>query len=201
MPLAFALSLCYLLGSIPTAYLLVRWAKGIDIRTVGSGNVGATNALRTVGLWAGIMVLAVDLFKGVIAAGLVPRWVLGETDLGTSLACGLAAVLGHDFSCFLRFQGGKGVATTLGAILAASPLVAGMVAGVWLVVFLGFRYVSLGSLAAASAIPISQLVLHRSLREVLIGSVLAGLIIVRHRANLQRLLRGVEHRTWPRKEG
>lgn len=199
MQLAFALFVCYLLGSIPTAYLLVRWAKGIDIRTAGSGNVGATNALRTVGLWAGIVVLAVDLLKGLIAAGLVPRWVLGETDLGTSLACGLAAVLGHDFSCFLRFQGGKGVATTIGTLLAANPLVAGMVAGVWLVVFLGFHYVSLGSLAAAAAIPISQLVLHQSLREVLIGSVLAGLITVRHRANLQRLLSGVEHRAWPRK--
>jgi len=200
MSLVLALLVCYLVGSIPTAYLLVRWAKGIDIRTVGSGNVGATNALRTTGLWAGIVVLAIDVLKGVIAAGLIPGWVVGSRTSGIPLLCGLAAVLGHDFSCFLRFRGGKGVATTMGALLSSRPLVAGAAGAVWLLVFVACRYVSLGSLAAAVAIPISQLLLHQPLREVVIGSVLAGLIIVRHRSNLQRLLSGVEHRAWTRKE-
>jgi len=197
--LGLALLLCYLLGSLPTAYFLVKWAKGIDIRTVGSGNVGATNALRTVGLWAGLVVLVGDVLKGVIAAGMVPRWMLGTTALGVRLACGLAAVLGHDFSCFLRFRGGKGVATTIGVFLGAAPLVAGMICAVWVLVFIAFRYVSLGSLVAAVAMPISQVVLRHSGGEILVGSCLAGLLIARHRSNIQRLLGGVEHRAWSRK--
>ena len=88
MRLALALLVCYLLGSIPTAYWLVKWAKGIDIRAIGSGNVGATNALRTVGLWAGLVVFAIDVLKGVLAAGLIPRWMLGAHALGISMACG-----------------------------------------------------------------------------------------------------------------
>ena len=193
---ALALLGCYLLGSIPTAYLLVKWTKRIDIRTIGSGNVGATNALRAAGAWAGLAVLVLDVLKGVLAAGLIPRWWLGSPASGLALACGLAAVLGHAFPCFLRFRGGKGVATTLGALSASAPMVAGVVVGVWLVVFLAFRYVSLGSLAAAVAIPISQLALHQALPDVLVGSVLAVLIIGRHRGNLQRLLSGVEPRAW-----
>jgi len=198
MMLFLALLVSYLLGAIPTAYLLVKWAKGIDIRTMGSGNVGATNALRTVGLWAGVVVLAIDVLKGIIAAWLIPRWLLGETTPDRSLVCGLAAVLGHDFPCFLRFRGGKGVATTIGVLVGSVPLVAGIVVGVWLVVFGLFRYVSLGSIAAAVAIPLSQLALHQSRREILIGSGLAILIIARHRANISRLLSGAEHRIWPR---
>jgi len=196
MTFALALIVCYLLGAVPTAYLLVKWAKGVDIRTMGSGNVGATNALRTVGLWAGLVVLAIDVLKGLIAASLIPRWLLGSTALGVPLLCGFAAVLGHDFPCFLRFRGGKGVATTIGVLVGSMPLVAGIVMGIWLVVFGAFRYVSLGSIAGAVAIPISQLALHQPLHEVLIGSCLAILILVRHRANVRRLLSGVEHRAW-----
>ena len=195
--LALALMASYLLGSIPTGYLLVKWTKRMDIRTVGSGNIGATNALRTAGPSAGFVVLVLDFLKGAMATGLIPRWVLGSSVSGSALACGFAAVVGHDFSCFLRFRGGKGVATTLGALFAGAPWVAGMVIGVWLVVFLLFRYVSVGSLAAAVAIPISQLVAHQSFPQVLIGSLFAALIIVRHRGNLQRLLSGVEPRARP----
>ena len=189
---------CYLIGSIPTAYLLVRWTKRVDIRTIGSGNIGATNALRTAGPWAGVVVLLVDVLKGVVAAGAIPQWLLGSSASAMALGCGLAAVLGHDFPCFLRFRGGKGVATTLGVLGASAPSVAGLVVGVWLVVFFAFRYVSLGSLAAAMTIPISQLALHQSLPQVLIGATLAALIIVRHRGNIQRLLSGTEHRAWSR---
>jgi len=196
MTLVAALLLCYLLGSIPTAYLVVKRARGIDIRTVGSGNVGTTNALRTAGPWAGGIVLFVDVLKGLVAAALVPRWMLGSNTLGTSLACGMAAVVGHAFPCFLRFRGGKGVATTLGVLAGSSLQLAGITTVAWLVVFACTRYVSVASLAAAAAIPLSQWVLHQAWPEVLIGVGLALLILGRHHTNLQRLLSGTEHRAW-----
>ncbi len=194
MGLAAALAVCYLLGSIPTAYLLVKVTKGVDIRTVGSGNVGATNAMRAAGCAVGAVVYLVDLGKGVLAAAVVPRWLLGAPTPGVALACGVVAVLGHDFPCFLRFRGGKGVATTMGALLGSMPLVAGLIVGVWVAVFALCRYVSVASLAAAVAIPFSQLGLHRTHVEVVFGAVLALLVLVRHRSNLQRLLSGTEHR-------
>ena len=190
---------CYVFGGVPTAYWLVKWTKRVDIRTVGSGNVGATNALRTAGPWAGLIVLVIDILKGVFAAWVIPRWVFGGTSSELSLACGVAAVLGHDFSCFVGFQGGKGVATTLGVLLATTPLIAGVVGGVWAAVFVVSRYVSLGSVSAAVAIPFSQVALHRPWHDVWLGWCLAGLILVRHRDNLKRLLSGVEHRAWTRK--
>jgi|MGYP001601984633 glycerol-3-phosphate acyltransferase PlsY len=193
---ALALLLCYLVGSLPSAYLLVKWTKHVDIRTIGSGNVGATNALRAAGPLAGMVVLLIDVLKGWLAAAAIPRWILGLPSPALALGCGLAAVLGHVFPCFLRFRGGKGVATTLGALGGSVPVVAGIAVGVWVAVFLLSRYVSLGSLAAALAIPISQAMLHHSVAEILAGSVLAVLIIVRHRANIQRLLGGAEHRAW-----
>ncbi|MBI3324405.1 MAG: glycerol-3-phosphate 1-O-acyltransferase PlsY [Candidatus Omnitrophica bacterium] len=189
-----ALLSCYLLGSIPTAYILTKCTKGIDIRTVGSGNVGATNAGRILGWRAGAAVFVVDLLKGVVAAWVVPTWLLGFTTPDAGMACGSAAVLGHNFPCFLQFRGGKGVATTLGVLLGSIPACAGVVILVWVVVFLASRYISLASLAAAVAIPISQLVCRQSLYAILIGSLLALLMIVRHRTNIQRLLSGIEHR-------
>lgn len=194
MRLILALVSAYLLGSIPTAYVLVRWLKRVDIRTVGSGNVGATNALRTAGPWAGAVVLMVDIVKGVVAATLLPQLIVQTPSPTTRLACGLAAVVGHTASCFLKFQGGKGVATTIGALLGAAPAVAGVVIVVWLAVFAICRYVSLGSVVAAVAIPIAQVAQRASLAEVALGASVAVLIIGRHRANLQRLLSGTEHR-------
>ena len=191
-----AVLLGYLLGSLPSAYLLVKWTKRVDIRTVGSGNVGATNALRTAGPLAGIVVLLIDVLKGWLAAAAVPRWILGPVSPALALGCGLAAVLGHVYPCFLQFRGGKGVATTLGALGGSVPAVAGIVVGVWVAVFLLSRYVSLGSLAAALAIPIGQAILRHSMTEIAVGAVLAWLIIARHRANIQRLLSGVESRVW-----
>lgn len=198
MSLLVTLLGCYVLGGVPTAYWLVKWTKRVDLRTVGSGNVGATNALRTAGPWAGLIVLVIDILKGVFAALFIPRWVFGGASSELSLACGVAAVLGHDFSCFLGFQGGKGVATTLGVLLGTSPLVVSVVGGVWAAVFVVSRYVSLGSVSAAVAIPFSQVAFHRPVHDVWLGGCLAGLILVRHRDNLKRLLSGVEHRAWAR---
>ena len=194
LSLIAALVLAYAVGSIPTAYLLVKCLRGVDVRSVGSGNVGATNALRAAGKGAGLAVLAIDFLKGVVAASLIPLWLLDPTPPGARLWCGLAAILGHCFPWMLRFQGGKGVATTLGVLLGADPAVAGLVAVIWVAVFAVWRYVSLGSLAAAIAVPVAQLALHRSLTEMLLGAAMAILVVARHRSNLDRLLNGVEHR-------
>ena len=199
MTFVLALLVCYLIGSVPTAYWLVRLTTGTDVRTVGSGNVGATNAMRTAGPVIGVIVLLVDILKGVLAVWLVPRAVLNASGLERILACGLAAVLGHIFPCFLRFRGGKGVATTLGMLLGSMPIIAAIVMGTWIIGFALTRYVSIGSLVAAVAIPTAQLIMRQSLPAVLLGACLAVLIIVRHRANIQRLLGGVEHRAWSRK--
>lgn len=188
------LGLSYLIGSFPTAYLLAKLVKGVDIRTVGSGNVGATNALRALGVWAGISVFVVDLLKGVVAARLVPLWVFGEVSLDRSLIGGLLAVLGHDFPCWLRFRGGKGVATTIGVLLGSAIPVAGVVLVTWGLVFTLSRYVSIASMTAAAAIPLSQLWLRHSPAAVSLGGALALLIVIQHRSNLRRLLAGTEHR-------
>jgi len=194
-----ALALSYLVGSIPTAYLFVKQAKGIDIRTVGSGNVGATNAMRTAGRGIGALVFLVDVLKGVAAVLVVPRVVVGgAVTPGVVQWCGLAAVVGHNFPCFLGFRGGKGVATTIGVLLGNMPVIAGIVVGVWIVVFLLCRYVSIASMTAALAIPISQVLLHYWYAEILVGVVLAVLIVVRHRSNIRRLLDGTEHRAGAR---
>lgn len=186
----------YLLGSIPTAYLAVRWLKHVDVRTVGSGNVGATNVTRAAGLGPGLAVFLLDLGKGVaavlvLARGLVPAEALTPT---VSLGCGLCAVLGHVFPVFLRFQGGKGVATTIGVVLATMPSAAALCLLVWGLCFVLWRYVSVGSLAAAVTLPIAQLVMRQTLPEVLLGSALAAIIIARHRPNLARLSQGTEPR-------
>ncbi|MBI2885355.1 MAG: glycerol-3-phosphate 1-O-acyltransferase PlsY [Candidatus Omnitrophica bacterium] len=184
----------YVAGSLPTAYLLVKWTKGVDVRTIGSGNVGATNAGRAAGRGVGIAVLAIDMLKGALAAALIPRWFAPGSSAVFSLLCGVVAVCGHTWSCFLRFQGGKGVATTIGALLGYAPAVAGGVVGVWLAVFALSRYVSVSSMLAAVMLPVLQLAVHRDTPEVLLGAFLALVIVVRHRSNLRRLMQGVEHR-------
>lgn len=182
----------YVIGSVPTAYLMTRAVKGIDIRTVGSGNVGATNAMRTLGKGPGLAVLIIDVAKGVVAARL-PGW-FGEASGTAALACGLAAVLGHNFPWFLGFRGGKGVATTLGALLGSSPAVMGGMIAVWLAVLLVSRYVSVASIAAGVMLPLVQFACRRPPAEQALGAVLGVLIVVQHRSNLIRLRQGTEHR-------
>ncbi len=192
-----ALAVCYLVGSFPTAYVLAKGIKGIDIRRVGSGNVGATNVLRALGPLAGLTVLAIDILKGALAVTVVPRLLLGASASGvTVLACGVAAVLGHDFPVWLKFQGGKGVATTIGMLLASQGLAAAIVIGVWCVVFLLWRYVSVASVLAAAALPAAQWLTGHSRGDIALGVGIALLILVQHRSNLQRLRSGTEHRAW-----
>jgi glycerol-3-phosphate acyltransferase PlsY len=178
----------YMLGSIPTGLLLAK-AAGVDIRSSGSGNIGATNVYRTLGRSVGIMTLAGDCLKGVLP-------VLAATHLGMSdnwiAAVGLAAFLGHIYTIFLGFKGGKGVATALGVFLAVSPAAVGSAVLIFVVVVWKWRYISLGSLAAAVAMP-GMVAVFDSRPPVIIMTVIIALLIVwKHRDNIKRLKEGTE---------
>ncbi len=189
-----ALLLSYLLGSIPTGFLLVKWTKGIDVRTVGSGNVGATNAARAAGRGVAFTVFVIDALKGFISAALIASLLWPEKGVVASAACGAAAVIGHVFPLFLNFQGGKGVATAIGMLAAVSWQALVVFLLVWAIGMGLSRYVSVGSIFAAATIPITQVVIHQPLGAVLAGAAVALLIVLRHRGNIQRLFRGQEHR-------
>ena len=189
-----ALVLSYLAGSIPTAYLVVKRLKRIDIRTVGSGNVGATNVTRTAGKGAGAAVFAVDVAKGLAATLLIAPRLIDPALPEARIACGLAAVIGHVFPVFLGFRGGKGVAATIGTLIGYAPALALLCGGVWLAIFLLSRYVSLASITALAVLPPALVAAHRSLPEVLLGAALSVLVIAKHQSNIQRLVQGTEHR-------
>jgi glycerol-3-phosphate acyltransferase PlsY len=189
-----ALAGSYLAGSIPSAYLVVRRLKGVDIRTVGSGNVGATNVTRVAGKGAGIAVFALDMAKGLLAVLVIARVVEPEPAVLARLACGLAAVVGHVAPAFLNFRGGKGVATTIGVLAVVYPHIALICGAVWAGCFLVSRYVSLASLAAIGLLPALQWLFHRPAGEIMLGSALTALVIAKHRPNIERLLAGAEHR-------
>ena len=186
-----ALLLSYLLGSIPNGLWLCRALWHVDLRQHGSHNIGATNAWRTLGKGPGFLVFFLDMLKGLLAV-----W-LGEMLVGTPLVmilCGVLAIVGHSLSLFLRFPGGKGVATGLGVILMLMPKVTGIVFLVWLLLVLATRYVSLGSIVAAALVPVLALVFGYPALYVVFGVLAAALIIVRHRSNITRLLNGTENR-------
>jgi len=185
-----ALVLAYLIGSIPTAYVVGRYVYKFDIRRSGSGNIGATNALRTMGTIPGLVVLATDVFKGLLAV-----W-LGQAAGGPQLAAlaALLAIIGHNWSVFLEFRGGRGVATAAGAVLAMAPLVILWAVLIWITVIVLSRYVSLGSLIAAAITPFLMLFFNHPWPYVLFTFAGAALIIYRHRPNIKRLLEGTEHK-------
>ena len=189
----------YLLGSIPTGYLVAR-AKGVDIRTVGSGNIGATNAFRVLGKPAGIFVLAADGLKGYAAGDwlcdlLIPLLSIPSTDAETiRIVAGIAAVLGHNYTCWLRFKGGKGIATTGGVYFALAPLAAGIAITAWVVLFLLTRYVSVASIAAAIALPTAVWFTSDSLLLGIVTTALGLMAIAKHKGNIQRLFKGTESR-------
>lgn len=189
MTVAPVLVLAYLLGSIPFGLLAGR-LRGIDIRTVGSRNTGATNVFRTLGRGPGVAVMAADILKGLVAV-LVARWL---TDDPWPVVAGVLAVLGHVFPVWLRFRGGKGVAVAAGALLGLMPLVGAGLVVIWLVLVLVTRYVSLASIVAALALVPLALVVGEPRLYVAVGGVMSVLVIYRHRGNVQRLLRGQELR-------
>ena len=181
----------YLLGSLPSGYWLVRLARGEDVRTRGSGNVGASNVWRVYGKSLGIPVALLDVAKG-FAAALLGLWAGGEW-LG--VAAGAAAMVGHWRPLFLRFErGGKMVATAGGVVFALAPLAAFGCLAVWLVVFASTRYASLASLVTAAALPVLCLLTGEPWVTVAFATLAAVAVFILHRANIRRLLNGTESR-------
>jgi glycerol-3-phosphate acyltransferase PlsY len=180
----------YMLGSMPTALFVVRWATGVDIRTVGSKNPGATNAARTAGLRVGLLVTVVDVAKGVVPV-LVMRW-FHPSSLWLVATAG-AAILGHIAPVWLRFRGGKGVATGLGAFLVLSPYPALMSLVVWIAVLVTTRYVAMASMTAAATFPVLLWFIRRPTEPMMWGVIVVSLLIVlRHAGNLRNLVHGNE---------
>ena len=185
--------LSYLLGSIPTGFLWAK-ARGIDIRKVGSGNIGATNVMRTLGKGPGITVLLLDAAKGFLPVFFAPRIFSDVNRDALQIVCCLSVIAGHNWTCWLRFKGGKGVATSAGALLAFLPGPLLCALGVWLVVFAIGRYVSLASISAAVAIPIATWVIEKNALLCVFTAVLGAVAIYKHKSNVQRLLAGTETR-------
>jgi len=187
----------YALGSIPFAVIIAR-RHGIDIFQSGSGNPGATNVKRVLGQKAGNLCFALDCVKGLAAAWLPQGLFAGEPGPGLGLGLGIlglvGAILGHSYSCFIGFKGGKGVAVTMGGLLALNPGVLLIGIGVWSVAFYASRYVSLASILFGVSLPISAFLFNSPSVLTAFLALLAGLIIVRHKANIQRLINGTENK-------
>jgi acyl phosphate:glycerol-3-phosphate acyltransferase len=189
----------YFLGSIPIGLLLSHW-KGVDIRAVGSGNIGATNVFRSISKTLGVATFVGDALKGFVPAFVFP--ILGNMGSGAfqdsnlGILCGCAAIAGHNWPVFLRFHGGKGIATSAGVLLGIAPTAVGIGLLSWIALFIISRYVSIASMGAAMATAAASWILYLP-RGVLLPSVLSvlgGIAIWRHQANIQRLVNGTEHR-------
>jgi acyl phosphate:glycerol-3-phosphate acyltransferase len=186
------LAAAYLIGGVPFGYVLVRARSGRDVRTLGSGNIGATNVLRTSGRALGVLTLLLDIAKGALAVWLADRFLGGS--LFWMSAAALAVMAGHAFPIFLRFRGGKAVASFVGAFLylTPAPLLASL--ALFAVTVAASRYISLGSVVAAALFPLAVwLIEHPPAYVVLAAAIAGGFIVVRHRANLQRIHAGSEH--------
>ena len=189
----------YLIGSIPASYLVAFYGHGVDPRTVGSGNVGATNVYRAVGARAGLVAAVLDIAKGT-AAVLLARYLLpGGGPLGPqgfALACGAAAVVGHTYTVFLGFAGGKGVATGAGVFLAVAPGPLGASFAVFVVTIALTRYVSLGSILAAASLPVWVALFgpEGKIPILTISIAMALFIVIKHRSNIARIQAGTESR-------
>jgi len=182
----------YVLGSIPTSYLVGR-LKGIDLRQHGSGNLGGTNAYRVMGAAAAVPVVVVDVGKGFVPAYFFPLWD-GTAAPDLALVYGVSAIAGHVWSVFVRFQGGKGVATGGGVIIALAPTSALISLLVWIGFVTLTGYVSLGSLAAATLVPVTAWLTDESSSTVVFCAVMALFVWWTHRDNIRRLMRGEENR-------
>jgi glycerol-3-phosphate acyltransferase PlsY len=212
LPVTIIAILSYLVGSIPTSIIVARWRRGIDIRQHGSGNAGGTNVIRVLGWRMGVFVILVDMAKGLVATMLVARLMYGPipfTNLTpfddftvVQIIAGCAAILGHVWTVFAGFRGGKGIATAAGMLLGVAPIEVAVSFGVFALVFLITHYVSLGSLSAAVAFPLTMF-----FRENVFMAEVPGyntliffslgislLIIYTHRANIRRLLKGTENK-------
>jgi acyl phosphate:glycerol-3-phosphate acyltransferase len=210
--LSFIIVLSYLVGSIPTGLLVTRWVKGIDIRTQGSGNIGSTNAMRVLGWKWGLVVQAGDIIKGLAAVLLIARLHYGDFPFHNrtpfedftvvQIIAGLAAVIGHIFSVFLNFKGGKGINTAAGMLVGIAPIDISIAIIVFLFVLFSTGYVSLGSISAATAFPTTLFLRFNlfhdnipSYHTLILFSIATSLLLIfAHRSNIKRLLRGQENR-------
>jgi len=190
-----SIMISYLLGSISFSYFIAKIWMGIDIRNYGSGNAGATNVLRVLGTKPAIIALLGDALKGIIAV------YLGKLtgDESIMLLCGLAVVIGHNWPIFLKFKGGKGIATSLGVILTISPLSSLILIIIGVFIIYITRYVSLGSITSAIILPFIFYMLHKSGYYLIFALVLTFLALFRHRSNIQRLLSGKESKLGEKK--
>jgi len=187
----------YLLGSIPFGLLIVKAFGGGDIRSVGSGNIGAANVARNAGPVAGVLTLLLDAGKGFAAVWIAERWTAGNSRW--MMAAAVAAVVGHMFPVWLGFKGGKGVATGLGVFIPICPEAAGAALALWILLVAFWRYSSLGSIVAAAALPILVYFLyaprHAPPDHVLLGTVMISVLVLwKHRGNMRRLIAGEEAR-------
>jgi glycerol-3-phosphate acyltransferase PlsY len=189
---ALVLLAAYIIGSVPFGYILVKLKSGKDVRSLGSGNIGATNVLRTTGRGLGIVTLLLDIAKGALAVWIADRLLYGSPAWMSAAA--LAVMAGHAFPVFLRFQGGKAVASFVGAFLYLTPLPL-LAALLLFAVTVGYtRYVSLGSILAAGTFPLAVWLIEHPPAPVLVAAAVAGAFIVwRHRANISRIRQGNEH--------
>lgn len=210
-------ALAYIVGSIPSSYIFGRVLKGIDIREHGSGNVGATNTFRVLGKTPGVIVLLIDILKGTVAVTLLAVFcyrllvgiskteidmlsVSGPSYILLQIILGLAAICGHIWTIFLKFKGGKGVATSAGVLIGLEPVTMSIVTVIFLVVLVFTRYVSLSSIVAVTCLPILIVVRYILLQQpvpisLLVFTMVVALIVVyRHKSNIRRLLRGEENR-------
>ena len=189
----------YFIGSIPTSFILTKALKGVDIRELGSKNVGATNVFRVAGKLPALVTLIIDILKGVFVVTFVADYsfgFIGNLDyLFYRALLGFIAICGHIWPIFLRFEGGKGVATTIGVMLVVSPIVFLLSGGIWLAVFIFTNYVSLASMALGISMPIFACILNQSIWVIIFTAGLALLNIYKHKANINRLLRGEENKT------
>src|SRR5205823_14620161 len=182
----------YLLGAIPFGYLLVKWTTGRDVRAAGSGNIGATNVLRTTGRAAGIATLLLDIGKGYLAVWLAGR-LTGENVWWTSAAA-LAVMAGHAFPVFLRFKGGKAVASFVGAFLRLTPIPMIAVLAVFVITVAVTRHISFGSIVGAATLPLAVwLILHPAWPVVFAAAIAGAFIVYRHEENIRRLHAGNEN--------
>lgn len=193
-----AMAISYLIGSIPTSYIIAKLLKGIDIRDCGSGNIGATNLIRTVGRVPGITALILDIAKGVLAVTLIaylfysPSMFINEPLFKVIL--GLCAVSGHIWTIFLKFKGGKGVATAIGVFAGLAPIVTLSGLLIWLILALIFKYVSLSSIAMAISLPVLMVIFARPIEYIILSVILCIFITYKHKSNIARLIDGTEYK-------
>lgn len=194
--------LSYLIGAIPTAYIITRVLSGKDIRKIGSGNVGATNALRVLGKLPGIIVLAVDILKGLAAVTILAAFISSKITLpieSTKALFGLFAVTGHIFNVFLKFKGGKGVATSAGVMLGIAPPALLIGALFFITIVVVTKYVSLGSIVSSVIIPFFLLWTKSHYSYVVLSAILCVIIVAKHKSNIKRLLGGREGKVFEKK--